>query len=96
MFLGIIQRKLCINKFIQEILYNEKTLFDLLPIQGVKCKYSLCKTCCKSKCYTDNLNCEGHGIMIQLRRQYAQEKARATENGEKVEKVENVKTDVLA
>jgi len=63
---------------------------------GVKCKYSLCKTCCKSKCYTDNLNCEGHGIMIQLRRQYAQEKARATENGEKVEKVENVKTDVLA
>jgi len=47
---------------------------------GARCQYSLCRICCKSKCYNDNLNCEGHKIMIQQRRQFAQEKAQMEKN----------------
>jgi len=56
---------------------------------GARCKYSLCRICCKSKCYTEDLNCEGHKIMIQQRRQYAKEKAQMQKT-DTVEHLENV------
>lgn len=35
---------------------------------GFKCKFSLCRICCREKCYTQNLDCPGHGILIKSRR----------------------------
>nr|CAH7739107.1 unnamed protein product [Callosobruchus chinensis] len=38
---------------------------------GSKCEYKLCKKCCKEQCYVDNLNCEGHRILVKKRREMA-------------------------
>ncbi len=36
--------------------------------QGVKCEHKLCRTCCKKKCETENLTCEGHtGTTVKRR-----------------------------
>ncbi|KAB0796385.1 hypothetical protein PPYR_10446 [Photinus pyralis] len=39
---------------------------------GSKCEYKLCKKCCKDKCFTENLDCEGHRILVKTRREMAQ------------------------
>ncbi|KAL0272176.1 UNVERIFIED_CONTAM: hypothetical protein PYX00_005256 [Menopon gallinae] len=38
---------------------------------GLKCDFSLCKTCCRTKCYQEDLDCPGHGILIKSRREKA-------------------------
>ncbi|CAK1550405.1 unnamed protein product [Leptosia nina] len=38
---------------------------------GSKCSYRLCKKCCRNKCYEDDLDCRGHGILVHTRRQTA-------------------------
>ena len=38
---------------------------------GQKCEHRLCKTCCKEKCFLENLNCAGHKIQTQIRREKA-------------------------
>lgn len=38
---------------------------------GLKCSYSLCKCCCKKKCYTEEKDCSGHKILIKTRREQA-------------------------
>lgn len=35
---------------------------------GIKCEYRLCRTCCREKCYTEDRDCPGHGILIKSRR----------------------------
>lgn len=42
---------------------------------GFKCVYKLCRQCCKKKCYTENLDCIGHGHLIKTGRQMAKELA---------------------
>ena len=37
-------------------------------MQGGKCEYLLCKACCKSKCYRDDLDCTGHRIWVKTSR----------------------------
>ncbi|XP_049867666.1 tRNA-dihydrouridine(16/17) synthase [NAD(P)(+)]-like [Pectinophora gossypiella] len=48
---------------------------------GGKCGYQLCKKCCKSKCYEEDLDCPGHRILVHTRREMA--KKYASENREK-------------
>jgi tRNA-dihydrouridine synthase 1 len=33
-----------------------------------KCSYCLCRACCKPKCYAEELDCEGHGILVKTKR----------------------------
>ncbi|XP_050321691.1 tRNA-dihydrouridine(16/17) synthase [NAD(P)(+)]-like [Bactrocera neohumeralis] len=35
---------------------------------GIKCEYRLCRICCREKCYTEDRDCPGHGILIKSRR----------------------------
>ena len=51
--------------------------------QGVKCENKLCRTCCKKKCETENLTCEGHTGTTAKRREKNQ-------NGEHTELAEDV------
>ncbi|XP_024084943.1 tRNA-dihydrouridine(16/17) synthase [NAD(P)(+)]-like isoform X2 [Cimex lectularius] len=44
---------------------------------GLKCDSHLCKTCCRTKCYTDEADCPGHGILIKTRREKARRMAAA-------------------
>ncbi|XP_073984071.1 dihydrouridine synthase 1 [Rhodnius prolixus] len=39
--------------------------------RGLKCTSSLCKTCCRNKCYLEEADCPGHGILIKTRREKA-------------------------
>jgi len=38
---------------------------------GLKCESKLCKRCCKTKCYTQNLDCPGHKVMTKTNREAA-------------------------
>ncbi|KAF7282484.1 hypothetical protein GWI33_002629 [Rhynchophorus ferrugineus] len=38
---------------------------------GSKCGFYLCKKCCRDKCFTENLDCEGHRILVKTRREMA-------------------------
>lgn len=42
-------------------------------LQGFKCEYKLCRQCCRSKCYIENLDCVGHRNLTKTRRQMAKE-----------------------
>lgn len=35
---------------------------------GSKCEFRLCRICCRDKCYADDCDCPGHGILIKSRR----------------------------
>lgn len=37
----------------------------------MKCGYDLCKTCCRSKCYNEELDCTGHQIFVKTKREKA-------------------------
>lgn len=41
---------------------------DCANTRGLKCEYTLCKSCCRDNCYSTNLDCPGHKIFIQSRR----------------------------
>ncbi|EDV57200.1 tRNA-dihydrouridine(16/17) synthase [NAD(P)(+)]-like [Drosophila erecta] len=36
--------------------------------QGSKCEFQLCRVCCKDRCYNNDRDCPGHGILIKSRR----------------------------
>ncbi|KAM7355478.1 dihydrouridine synthase 1 [Cochliomyia hominivorax] len=38
---------------------------------GFKCEFRLCRICCREKCYTEDCDCPGHGILIKSRRAMA-------------------------
>ncbi|XP_076286774.1 dihydrouridine synthase 1 [Lasioglossum baleicum] len=38
---------------------------------GFKCVYTLCRQCCRNKCFTENLDCAGHRNLTKTRRQMA-------------------------
>ncbi|CAG9763947.1 unnamed protein product [Ceutorhynchus assimilis] len=38
---------------------------------GSKCHYRLCRKCCRDKCFLENLDCEGHRILVRTRREMA-------------------------
>ncbi|CAB0019259.1 unnamed protein product [Nesidiocoris tenuis] len=38
---------------------------------GLKCDSAMCKTCCRHKCYIEDADCLGHGILIKTRRERA-------------------------
>lgn len=42
--------------------------------QGQKCDFNLCRPCCKSKCYVEELDCPGHKILIKTARTKARER----------------------
>ncbi|CAG4910543.1 unnamed protein product [Colias eurytheme] len=46
---------------------------------GGKCLFRFCKKCCRDKCFEEDLDCEGHRILVHTRRQMA--KKFAKENG---------------
>ncbi|XP_060651500.1 tRNA-dihydrouridine(16/17) synthase [NAD(P)(+)]-like [Drosophila nasuta] len=35
---------------------------------GSKCEFRLCRICCRDKCYAEDSDCPGHGILIKSRR----------------------------
>lgn len=43
----------------------------MISFQGGKCLYQLCKRCCRNKCYEEELDCKGHGILVHTRREMA-------------------------
>ncbi|CAB3361617.1 Hypothetical predicted protein [Cloeon dipterum] len=43
--------------------------------KGLKCGFFLCKSCCRSKCYQEELDCPGHRILVKTRRNMAREHA---------------------
>lgn len=50
---------------------------------GSKCEFRLCRICCRDKCYADDCDCPGHGILIKSRRAKAkkfEEHSRQQEN----------------
>ncbi|KAI8434927.1 hypothetical protein MSG28_003400 [Choristoneura fumiferana] len=55
-----------------EICLSDKCLNPL----GGKCVYRLCKKCCKDKCFEENLDCKGHRILVQTRREMAKKHAK--------------------
>ena len=38
---------------------------------GQRCDYTLCKKCCRSKCYNEELDCSGHRILVKTKRELA-------------------------
>ncbi|XP_023175428.1 tRNA-dihydrouridine(16/17) synthase [NAD(P)(+)]-like isoform X3 [Drosophila hydei] len=40
---------------------------------GSKCEFRLCRICCRDKCYADDCDCPGHGILIKSRRAKAKQ-----------------------
>ena len=38
---------------------------------GMKCESGLCKKCCRSKCYNEELDCVGHRIQVKTKREAA-------------------------
>ncbi|EDW03979.1 tRNA-dihydrouridine(16/17) synthase [NAD(P)(+)]-like [Drosophila grimshawi] len=40
---------------------------------GSKCEFRLCRICCRDKCYAENSDCPGHGILIKSRRAKAKQ-----------------------
>ena len=47
---------------------------------GTKCDYGLCKKCCKSKCYNEELDCVGHRIQVKSKRETARYWKKEREN----------------
>lgn len=47
---------------------------------GYKCIYKLCKKCCRSKCYNEELDCTGHRILVKTRRHMAKHYASLRDN----------------
>ena len=41
---------------------------ECLNTKGSKCAFYFCKTCCRNKCYADDLDCIGHQILIKSKR----------------------------
>lgn len=44
---------------------------------GQRCDYALCKKCCKSKCYNEELDCSGHRILVKTKREMARARVAA-------------------
>ena len=42
---------------------------------GTKCSSRLCRQCCKTRCFTDELDCEGHKIWVKTKRATARKYA---------------------
>lgn len=61
--------------------------------QGFKCGYKLCKKCCRDKCFTGNLDCEGHRILVKTRRKMAKFYADKTKSG--CSQMENTDPEIL-
>ncbi len=41
---------------------------------GQKCETSLCRKCCKQKCFTEELDCLGHKIFVKSKRDFARKR----------------------
>lgn len=39
--------------------------------KGGRCVHSMCRACCKTKCYTEGLDCSGHRILVKTKREKA-------------------------
>ena len=39
--------------------------------KGMKCEYCMCRQCCRSKCYREELDCSGHRILVKSKREAA-------------------------
>ncbi len=72
------------KKFLPSFRENGKICVSCKNPGGVKCEWEMCKTCCKSKCFTMELDCSGHQIWIKSKRERArtfqQEAATATQS----------------
>ncbi|XP_017152427.2 tRNA-dihydrouridine(16/17) synthase [NAD(P)(+)]-like [Drosophila miranda] len=64
--------------------------------QGSKCEFNLCRVCCKDKCYGEDCDCRGHGILIKSRRAKAkkyQEHSQIEGNNDSGVRTENLVSD---
>lgn len=48
------------------------TMPDCDNTRGTKCEFSICRVCCRKKCYVENLNCSGHRVFVKSKRDKAQ------------------------
>ncbi|CAO1384036.1 unnamed protein product [Diamesa serratosioi] len=51
--------------------------------KGLKCDQNLCKACCRNKCYSEDLDCVGHRLLIKTKR----EKAKQLESLDKLNEI---------
>ena len=49
---------------------------------GTKCGQQLCRQCCRTKCFEQELDCEGHKIWVFTKRQTARKFAREQQQSE--------------
>jgi tRNA-dihydrouridine synthase 1 len=42
-----------------------------------RCEYGLCRQCCKTKCFNEELDCSGHGIQVKTKRELARARVAA-------------------
>lgn len=52
---------------------NLENCTDCTNPMGSKCVFQLCRICCRDKCYSQDLDCRGHGILIKSRRAKAKQ-----------------------
>merc|ERR1712080_254181 len=45
---------------------------------GTKCEYHLCRQCCRTKCFVEEKDCQGHKILVKTKRDKARAFADAT------------------
>lgn len=51
---------------------------------GTKCLSRLCKACCKTMCYIEELDCPGHRILIKTRREIARRYSALDQNAKEI------------
>lgn len=65
-----LQKRMSANPHCRQ--FVEKCINCPNPV-GLKCEFTMCKTCCRLKCYVENWDCPGHGILIHTRREKAKQ-----------------------
>lgn len=55
---------------------------DCANTRGLKCDFSLCKGCCRKKCFDETINCVGHKNFIKDKRERVQLEKLRIENQE--------------
>lgn len=65
------QSKDCVNPLVNNNHLNMlkieqfTTITYFFLLQGTKCDYRLCRLCCRDKCYTEIVECQGHKFCIE-------------------------------
>lgn len=55
----------CVNPMVKQVTMKTikmTRIYYFSHFQGIKCRHELCRVCCRDKCHTENVDCEGHKI----------------------------------